>query len=59
MCYYGTVTALRYRIPHHYGNEYRRSANIWHMVIVSGQMQIIQCYTGKKLVVVDLYDFSK
>ena len=63
MHYYGTITALRYQISHHYGNEYRQSANIWHMFIVSGQMQIIQCfqvkYKEKKLVVVDLYDFSK
>ena len=45
--YYGTVTALWYRISHHYGNEYCQSANIWHMVIVSGQMQIIQCFEVK------------
>ena len=47
MCYYGTVTALRYRILYHYGNEYHQSANIWDMVIVSGQMQIIQCFQVK------------
>ena len=26
---------------------YRQSANIWDMVIVSGQMQIIQCFQVK------------
>ena len=47
MRYYGTITVLRYQISHHYGNEYRQSANIWDMVIVSGQMQIIQCFQVK------------
>ena len=62
MRYYSTVTALQYRISHHYSNEYRQSANIWDMVIVSGQMQIIVFpgeISGKKLVVLNLYDFSK